>query len=279
MARPMNKHDGKRVVVVGAGNIGSQVVPLLARVTAVAQALIVDFDHYETKNLASQNITPGDVGRSKAAAMARALRRLNPRIGVQAACARIEAMPLGALRSDVILACLDSRQARRTVNRMAWRLGIPWIDAAVDQSGLFARVNVYRPAQDAPCLECAWEARDYELLSQEFSCSGEHRVPATNATAGLGALAAALQILELQKILEQDWTHAAAGTQFLIDARHHASLRSVSRRNSGCRFDHRIWAIEQMAAPQSVSLSEGFAALHAGAGCRQDGDSVLRLEG
>lgn len=58
---------GKHVVVVGAGgNIGSHLVPSLARLTAVACITLIDRDIYEEANLRSQNITARDLDKAKA---------------------------------------------------------------------------------------------------------------------------------------------------------------------------------------------------------------------
>src|SRR5439155_23871873 len=130
------------------------------------------------------------------AVQARRLRRINPALAVTEIFAAVENVALGLLRGAVLLACLDSRAARRSVNTAVWRLGMPWIDAGVLADGLLARVNVYLPGPDQPCLECAWEERDYEALEQEYPCAGQGVAPATNAPSALGALAASLQALE-----------------------------------------------------------------------------------
>src|SRR5213594_4159488 len=150
-----------RVTIVGAGgNIGSHLVPHIGRTTGVSLITLVDRDRYEADNLPAQDIDTRDVGRSKAEAQARRLRRINPGLAVVALNADVEAVPLGALRADVILACLDSRRARLVVNQAAWRLGVPWIDAGVDGGDRLVRIQTFVPASDAACLECAWEQAD-----------------------------------------------------------------------------------------------------------------------
>ena len=44
------------IFVVGLGNIGSQVVPLLACMPGLQQVGLVDFDRYDTGNLGSQRL-------------------------------------------------------------------------------------------------------------------------------------------------------------------------------------------------------------------------------
>lgn len=241
--------SGKSIVVVGAGgNIGSHLVPHLARMPGVARITLIDRDAYEPANLATQDITPGDVGKRKAAVQARKLRRINPRLRVEAIAEPVERVPLGRLRADVMLACLDSRVARQQVNQFAWRLGIPLIDAGVEAGGLLARVNVYVPGPEAPCLECAWDDRDYETLEQAYPCAGLASVAAaTNAPSSLGALAASLQAIECRKFLLGQMDLVAASKQVLIDGAHHKHYVTAFRRNPSCRFsDHDVWRIERL---------------------------------
>ncbi len=234
----------KRVALLGLGNIGAFAAGLLARLPGLGQLTLLDRDVYENKNVASQDIGAADVGRPKAHMQAERLRRINPTLRVAAMVEDVEPSPLGLLRVDVILACLDSRRARQCVNQAAWRLGVPWIDAGVRSDGLLARINVYRPAADQPCLECAWDQRDYEFIEQVYPCSGNTPPSsATNAPASLGALAAALQVLECQKILAGQWERVALGKQVLIDAESHRYFVTGIRRHHACRFDHAIWQI------------------------------------
>src|SRR5205823_9529388 len=66
------------VTVVGAGDIGTHLLPHLARMWGVRRVTVIDRDRYEEKNLTSQNITRRDVGKRKAMVQASRLRRINP---------------------------------------------------------------------------------------------------------------------------------------------------------------------------------------------------------
>src|SRR5438132_1100871 len=60
----------------------------------------------------------------------------------------IRRLGLGALREcDLLVSCLDSKTGRAAVNGIATRLGIPWVDGALDGAGrsMFARVAAYDP--------------------------------------------------------------------------------------------------------------------------------------
>src|SRR5688500_13799194 len=142
---------GKRVIVAGAGNTGSHVLGHLARDPLVGEIVVVDFDSYSKSNLVSQAIERHDVGRPKAVVQAERLSRIRgpghrgDRLKAVPLVARLEDVPLGLMRADVILGCLDSRLARRELNRVAWRLGVPWVDCGVQADGILARVNAYFP--------------------------------------------------------------------------------------------------------------------------------------
>lgn len=259
----MNATTAKRgaaVLVLGAGNVGSHLLPLIARIPNVASIGIVDADVFDAGNARGQAILPGDVEKSKARVMAARLRRQAPTLAVAAYHARLETLPLGIFRVDLVFSCLDSRAARQHVNEIAFRAGgVPWIDAGVRADGLLARVTVYDPrVTDAPCLECAWGDADYAALEQVQPCHGDGRSPSTpptNAPAALGALAAALQTLECAKRLAESADCLPAGSEVLIDAASHTHYRSASRRNVACRFDHEVWSLESLAAGPSASLA------------------------
>src|SRR5271157_2768916 len=180
------------VVVVGCGAIGSFVLPLLARVPGITRITLVDHDTYQPSNLRGQLIFPCDVGQPKVAVQARRLRTLNPDLDVAAILAPVEDVPLGLLRANVLLAGVDSRQARQSVNEIAWRLGIPWIDSGVLESAQLARVNVYVPGADAPCLECAGDERDYAALVAEYPCGAVAAQSPSDTSSALASLASAL---------------------------------------------------------------------------------------
>jgi molybdopterin/thiamine biosynthesis adenylyltransferase len=248
------------VVVVGAGgNIGSHALPHLARMPVVGRVIVIDRDVYEEKNLASQAIEPSDVGMPKAIVQARRLQAINPALAVTVIGDAVENVPFGLLHADVVLACLDSRAARRTVNFTAFRLGIPWIDAGVNAEQLLARVNVYLPGPGRPCFECSFDEHDYRTLEQRYPCAGDGQPRPTNAPSALGALAASLQILECQKLLAGEHAELAAGRQVTINARAHRHFVTAFAPNAACRFDHEVWDLIRLAqGPEDMTAGRLF---------------------
>ncbi len=265
---------GKTLTVIGLGNIGSHLTVQVARMPDVRTVVLVDRDAYSPENIESQQVFRSDLARPKALAQARTLKKIRPELCVVPICDDVRNVPVGRLRADLMLACLDSRVARQYVNEIAWRLSMPWVDAGVRADGMLARVNAYAPDLGGPCLECGWEQQDYDLLEQAYPCSGQATdTTPTGAPASLGALAASLQAIECRKLLDGDLGFAAAGGQILIDLNSRAHYVTSSRRNSQCRFDHRSWEIRELHCdPRCFTLSDLFD--HA---VREGAQGLLRL--
>jgi molybdopterin/thiamine biosynthesis adenylyltransferase len=246
------RRSGK-IIVAGGGNICSNAVPLLARLPGVAEMIIADPQTFAAENLATQNIDPADLGHSKAIVLATRAIQIRGQDGFKATAFidRIEHLPWGLLRdADLICAGVDSKFSRVEVQYLAWRLGIPWIDAGVQGAGMLARVNVYLPGPDSPCLECSFGPSDRELLSHSYACDGTLKeIAPTNSPAPLGALAAAMMALEAQKFLAGEFESTLIGRQWVLEARHHQHYVNTFRRNPDCGFDHEIWSIERLDVP------------------------------
>jgi hypothetical protein len=207
----------------------------------------------EERNLWQQAIVRADLGRSKVAVQAKRLRAVDTTIAVTALADPVEHVPLGALRADVLVACVDSRALRCRIGALAYRLGVPMIDTGVNGAALLARINVYRPGADQPCYECALDRRDYDTLEQVHPCTGRTITTPTDAPAALGALAAALAALECRKILDDAWDAVAVGRQVTADVGAHRTLVTRFARNPRCRFDHATWAIDRLAAGAAIT--------------------------
>ena len=262
------------VIVVGAGAIGSHVVTLAARMSLVDGLTIVDPQSYEPANLANQNIATADIGKSKAQAQLRRAKRVRHDLAVTAYALPVESLPLGRLRADVILACVDSRRARMTINQAAWRLGVPWINAGIDASGL-ARVQAFVPGAGQACLECAWDAADYALVEQSYPCAGASSVPPTASSAALASLAASLQVIECEKLLSGRRDDALIGRDVMLDTRHHRHFVTTFRRQPACRMpDHEGW---QIRVSQFDPMSTTFAKLLAAVAPGHQSSSDLRV--
>ena len=193
-----------KVLVVGAGALGNEVLKNLA-LLGIGTIYLVDFDKIEQSNLTrSVLFRHRDCGRSKAEAAAAALRDLNPDTVVNASMANIITdIGLGLFHDvDVVIGCLDNREARLWVNRQCWKVNTPWIDGGIQEiSGV---VKVFVPP-DSACYECAMTENDYRLINLRYSCPGLRqedliagRVPTTPT---ISSMIGGLQAQEALKLI------------------------------------------------------------------------------
>lgn len=253
MTKVRGARVGHSVVLVGLGNIGSSFAGLLGKMPGVARVVLIDRDVYESKNLGSQEIRKSDVGRPKARAQAQRLRHLNPDLAVVPVVDDLIQVPLAVYRSDLIVAGLDSIAARIQLNEIAWRLGIPWVDAGVDPLQNLIRITALRPGEVGPCFECGLTSSDYLNLGTLHPCL-EPRPEAfpTNGSASLGSVVGGLLAIECEKILDQTGGNLLWGRQLIFDPMHHRCFVSEIPGNPECRFDHSIWS-----PPRSLAVSLG----------------------
>jgi molybdopterin/thiamine biosynthesis adenylyltransferase len=249
--------SAKSVLLAGAGNIGSYLVPLLGRL-GVGLVRIVDRDRVEAKNLIGQHYRAKDVGRLKADVLAERLSAQSPGRRFEAHCCDLEDLPLGKAAVDVVLGALDSRRARQVlISEMAWPLGVPVIDGGVGE-GLVGRVQVFVPGPTTACLECTWGKADYRGLAAEYPCQpgGAVQAPATVSTAFLGASVAALMAAECLRLLAGQ--ASAESFEVPFDLRQHHMRRFLLRRSPSCRFDHEVVAV---ALPMKGKVADLLAAV------------------
>ena len=122
------------VAVIGAGLLGGQLLHHLAMLQI--RTLLVEPGDVDPENLGNQLVPAAALGEPKASVRVAQMQAINPSCPVRAIRARVEDVGLGSFAScDLILTGLDGQASRLAVNRIAGRLGIDWIDAAVDGSG------------------------------------------------------------------------------------------------------------------------------------------------
>ncbi len=119
---------------------------------------------------------------------------------------------------DMIFSCLDSRLARRSLNRMCEKVGKPWVDGAMEN--LQGEVNAYLPGT-GPCYECKLTEAARMALAEAASCRGialrnlsRGKVPTTST---MGSIIAALQVQEAVKMLHGDFQNALVGKRLVIN--------------------------------------------------------------
>lgn len=192
-----------RVLVIGAGALGNEIIKNLALV-GIGNILLVDFDQIEPSNLSrSVLFRESDRGRNKADVAAERARELFPEINIRPLCVNaVTDLGLGVFYwADVILGGLDNREARLAINQNAFRSGKSWIDGAIE--GLSGVARVFAP--DGPCYECTMSEVDWKILNARRSCTlltrEEMMSGKTPTTPTIASIIAAVQCQEAIKML------------------------------------------------------------------------------
>lgn len=157
------------IMVVGAGALGNEVIKNLV-LMGVGYLYIIDFDHIEAANLSrSPLFRESDNGKVKAEVAAARAKELNPNVRVQYLHGDVTSqIGLGVIRRmDVIIGCLDNREARLAVNRYAYWMNKPWVDGAIQE--LLGLVRVFVPGKGA-CFECTLTEQARKSLAVRYSC-------------------------------------------------------------------------------------------------------------
>ncbi len=224
-----------RVLVVGAGALGNEVIKDLA-LLGVGHLAIVDRDRVEEVNLSrSVLFRDADRGRFKAEAAAEAARELYPDIRAIGLVGNVLAdVGLGRFRwAEVVVGALDNREARLFVNAACAMLGRPWIDGGIDV--LSGVVRAFEPPRTA-CYECTMGEADWRQLDQRRSCSLLARLAATEGgvptTPTTASVIGAIQAQEVVKRLHG--LESLAGSGFVFEGLAHSSYNVAYPINPAC---------------------------------------------
>jgi molybdopterin/thiamine biosynthesis adenylyltransferase len=162
-----HKLKAARVAVIGAGGIGSAVIPALAG-AGIGQLTIIDDDVVERANLHRQPLFgEGDVGRPKAELAAEFVRNLNRFVETHPVQQRISADNAGDLlvNHDMVIDGSDNFATRLAVSDACIALGTPLISAAAIQ--FQGQVGLFR---GRPCYRCfvgdAFDAEDCDNCAE-----------------------------------------------------------------------------------------------------------------
>ncbi|MEO5627126.1 MAG: molybdopterin-synthase adenylyltransferase MoeB [Dokdonella sp.] len=150
-----NRLAAARVVVVGAGGLGSPAALYLAA-AGVGSLTIIDDDHVERSNLQRQIIhTDARVGTPKTESARIALAALNPSVHVDIVTERVKAANVEKLLRghDVVIDGADNFPTRYLLNAACLRLRLPLIYGAVHRFS--GQASVFDPRrEDSPCYRC-----------------------------------------------------------------------------------------------------------------------------
>lgn len=274
-----------QVLVVGAGALGNEVLKNLA-LLGVGRIVVIDLDAIEDSNLTrSVLFRARDRGQPKALAAAAAARDINPDVQVRAIRGNVMTdLGLGLFAAmDLVIGCLDNREARLWVNRCCWKVGKPWIDGGIQEiSGV---VKVFQPP-DSACYECAMTENDYRLINLRYSCPLLRRedllagkVPTAPTIA---SMIAGLQVQEALKLLHG--MPVKSGGALVFNGVANSFYYTNYQRREDCLSHEHYDEVIELPLGNDASAAELFAAVQphfshdAALALELDRDLVLSLE-
>lgn len=199
------KVKNARVLVVGAGALGNEVVKNLA-LFGIGHIYVVDFDKIEISNLTRSVLFREEDAYNhayKADIVAKRAREINPQIKVTPIVGNLfSEVGFGVYQSvDVIIGCLDSRIARYQLNRLSMRAGKTWIDGSIEN--MTGVVKVYTPG--ISCYECGLSREEFNHIMLRTGCADVVRMQGSAgrvATTPISAsIIGAMQVQEAMKII------------------------------------------------------------------------------
>lgn len=129
----MEKLAGSKVLVVGCGGLGGNIIEYLARV-GVGALKVVDGDVFEASNLNRQILsTSENLGQSKAMAAAERVRAIDPEIDVTPVCEFLTKENASALMADadIVVDALDNAASRLVLEDAAAEAGLAIVHGAI----------------------------------------------------------------------------------------------------------------------------------------------------
>jgi molybdopterin/thiamine biosynthesis adenylyltransferase/rhodanese-related sulfurtransferase len=215
-----------RVLIVGAGGLGSPVLQYLAG-AGVGHLGIVDADTLDASNLHRQPIFAlADVGERKVELARAAVKRINPTVHVESHPVRLDANnALELIRGyDVVADCSDNFRTKYLINDAAVLAHRPAVFASVYQYE--GQLQVYKPESRHACLRCLWPDAIADGVVGNCAEAGVlGPVPGTFGT--LQALLTLKILLGLSGQLE--------GELLLLDFMNFSSLKLKAPRRAECR--------------------------------------------
>lgn len=161
-----------KVLVVGAGGLGSPALLYLAA-AGIGTIGVIDDDTVSVSNLQRQVIhTDERIGMPKVFSAERAMKAINPHVGVRPYNRRLTAGDAAELFAgyDLILDGSDNFDTRYLVNAAAAAAKKPLISAAITQWE--GQIGLYDPARGAPCYACVFPERPAAGLAPSCAVAG-----------------------------------------------------------------------------------------------------------
>jgi len=189
---------GSSVAVVGCGGIGAVVCEILTR-SGVGILSIYDRETVTLAHLSSMVFRPEHIGWSKTQVARHYLGDVNPDVHFRSFSYDIHTRYedfLVSLRHgsidessnvDVVICCVDNRDARLAVNQACHEVGVSWINVEVSQTGMAATISRVLPGETA-CLQCGEDSSSTSAPARGDETAVHASLPSTDCVvAGLAA--------------------------------------------------------------------------------------------
>jgi adenylyltransferase/sulfurtransferase len=233
----MKKVNDAKVMVVGAGALGNEVLKNLA-LFGVGNIVIVDFDTIEYSNLSRSVLfrkEDAETKRFKVEAAAQRIKEINPDVKIKVISGDVGPdVGLGVFREmDAVIGCLDSRYARFLINQHCFRANKSWIDGAIEN--LEGYVRIFAPGIN--CYECSLTDEELQHITLRTGCPDIAKVNISYGrvatTPVSSSIIGAIQVQEALKIIHY-------GNQ-IEDGLKHKSLVGKLFKYDGMFMDTRIF--------------------------------------
>lgn len=200
----LEKIQGSKVLVVGAGALGNEAVKDLV-LFGFRRVDVLDMDRVVRSNLNRCVLfREGDQSssRGKSELVAERAGQLDPQAEVRPRFGKVQSLGTEDMAAyDIILGCLDNVAARLHLNANSYHARVPYIDGGTD--GFRGKVQVVVPPS-TPCLQCSMNRSHFKVMERRFSCTGQDAVfyqPKMAAEITTTSIVAAMQVREAVKLL------------------------------------------------------------------------------
>jgi molybdopterin-synthase adenylyltransferase len=209
------KLKAARVLVIGAGGLGSPLIQYLAA-AGVGTIGIVDDDTVSLSNLQRQVLHgTSEIGRAKTASAADAVARLNPHVRVECHSMRIDESNAVDLigQYDIVADGSDNFDTRYTVSDACFRAGRPLVTASVNEfDGSVTTLRPHETGQDGrpnPTYRCLHPQKP-----------GAGIVPTCSEAGVLGALTGVIGAMQAMEVIREivGFGEGLVGRLLLVDA-------------------------------------------------------------
>lgn len=251
-----------KILVVGAGALGNEVLKNLA-LMGIGEIFVIDFDLIESSNLTRSVLyRASDCGKTKSEVAAEATRSMNPECQVIPIHGNVMSeIGLGIVKDvDVVIGCLDNREARLWVNRMCWKVNTPWVDGGIQE--INGVVKTFIPPNGS-CYECGMTENDYRLINLRYSCPMlkqedilEGKVPTAPT---ISSIVGGMQTQEALKLIHK--LPVAEGAAHVFNGQTNQLYTTRFQRNEDC-LSHETYgeAVRLPIQAKSNTASDLFAA-------------------